>query len=98
MVIHHSNQLLEHLSEVEEKIKLIEHLMEKLNIDCDQEKLIKTLLAKKYNLPSGQRIQKIKIENLRQVRIETQYAYLKLCHQHQFQNQNRFFDLEKWLI
>ena len=47
MVIHHSNQLLEHLSEVEEKIKLIEHLMEKLNIDCDKEKLIKTLLAKK---------------------------------------------------
>jgi hypothetical protein len=29
--------------------------VEELNIDCDQEKLIKTLLAKKYNLPSGQR-------------------------------------------
>ena len=56
MVIHHSNQLLEHLSEVEEKIKFIEHLVEELNIDCDQEKLIKTLLAKKYYLPSGQRI------------------------------------------
>jgi len=54
MVIRHSNQLLEHLSEVEEKIQFIENLMEKLEIDCDREKLIKTLLAKRYALPSGQ--------------------------------------------
>ncbi len=54
MVIRHSNQLLEQLSDVEEKIRLIEQLMEELNIDCDKEKLINTLLAKKYVLPSGQ--------------------------------------------
>jgi hypothetical protein len=54
MVIHHSKRLLEHLSEVEEKIQMIEHLMETLDIDCDREKLIKTLLAKKYELPFGQ--------------------------------------------
>jgi hypothetical protein len=54
MVIRHSKQLLEQLSEVEEKIQVIEQLMEHLNIDCDREKLIKTLLAKKYGLPSGQ--------------------------------------------
>lgn len=54
MVIRHSNQLLEHLSEVEEKIRFVEHLMEDLEIDCDQEALLKSLLAKKYGLPFGQ--------------------------------------------
>lgn len=54
MIIRHSNQLLEHLSEVEEKIQYVEHLMEDLNIDCDKEVLLKTLLAKKYGLPFGQ--------------------------------------------
>ena len=54
MVIRHSKQLLEHISEVEEKMQVIEQLMEHLNIDCDREKLMKTLLAKKYGLPSGQ--------------------------------------------
>lgn len=54
MVIRHSNQLLEHLSEVEEKIQFVEHLMEELDIDCDKEILLKSLLAKKYGLPFGQ--------------------------------------------
>jgi hypothetical protein len=54
MVIRHSNQLLEQLTEVEEKIQAIEKLMEELGVDCDQEKLIRTLLARKYGLPSGQ--------------------------------------------
>lgn len=55
MVIRHSKQLLEQISVVEEKIQLIERLMEHLKIDCDKEKLIKTLLARKYGLPSGQK-------------------------------------------
>lgn len=54
MVIRHSNQLLEHLSEVEEKIQYVERLMKDLNIECDKEDLLKTLLAKKYGLPFGQ--------------------------------------------
>jgi hypothetical protein len=54
MIIRHSKQLLEHLSEVEERIQYVEHLMEGLNIDCDNEALLKTLLAKKYGLPFGQ--------------------------------------------
>lgn len=54
MVIRHSNQLLEQLTEVEEKIQLIERLVDELNIDCDKEKLIRTLLARKYGVPSGQ--------------------------------------------
>lgn len=54
MVIRHSNQLLEQLTEVEEKIQLIERLLEELNIDCDKEKLIRTLLARKYGVPTGQ--------------------------------------------
>jgi hypothetical protein len=54
MVIRHSNQLLEQLSEVEEKIQAIEKLLEELGLDCDKEKLIRTLLARKYGLPSGQ--------------------------------------------
>lgn len=54
MVIRHSNQLLEQLSEVEKKIQQIERLISELDIDCDQEKLIRALLAKKYGVPSGQ--------------------------------------------
>lgn len=54
MVIRHSNQLLEQLTEVEEKIQAIEKLMEELGLDCDKERLIRTLLARKYGLPSGQ--------------------------------------------
>ena len=54
MVIRHSNQLLEKLSEVEERIKLIEQMMEQYGVDCDQEQLLRALLAKKYPLPFGQ--------------------------------------------
>jgi hypothetical protein len=54
MVIRHSNQLLEQLSEVEERIQQLERLMEELNIECDQEKLIRTLLSKKFNALPGQ--------------------------------------------
>ena len=54
MVIRHSNQLLEQLTEVEEKIQAIEKLLEEMGLDCDKEKLIRTLLARKYGLPSGQ--------------------------------------------
>ena len=54
MVIRHSSQLLEQLSEVEEKIKLLERVMAELQIDCDQEKLVKVLLARKFQNPSGQ--------------------------------------------
>ena len=55
MVIRHSNQLLEQLSEVEEKIRLVERLMEELELECDREKLIRIILAKRYGLPSGQK-------------------------------------------
>lgn len=54
MIILHSNQLLEHLTELEEKIQLIENLVERLELDCDQEKLLKSILAKKFSGPSGQ--------------------------------------------
>jgi hypothetical protein len=54
MVIRHSNQLLEQLSDVEKKIQMIERLIDEMQIECDRETLIRTLLAKKYNLPSGQ--------------------------------------------
>jgi hypothetical protein len=54
MVIRHSNQLLEQLSDVEEKIQMIERLMDEMHIEFDRETLIRTLLAKKYKLPSGQ--------------------------------------------
>lgn len=54
MLIRHSNQILEHLSEIEEKIQIIEKLIEKLNLDYDREGLIRTLLAKKFNSPLGQ--------------------------------------------
>jgi tetrahydromethanopterin S-methyltransferase subunit B len=54
MVIHHSKQLLEELSEVEEKIQHLERLMDELKIECDREGLIKSLLAKRYGIPSGQ--------------------------------------------
>jgi hypothetical protein len=54
MVIRHSNQLLEQLSDVEKKIQMIERLIDEMQIECDRETLIRTLLAKKYNVPSGQ--------------------------------------------
>lgn len=54
MVIHHSNQLLEELTEIEEKIQFFERLMDELKIECDREGLIKSLLAKRYGIPSGQ--------------------------------------------
>ena len=54
MVIRHSNQLLEQLSEVESKIQLIEKLMEELHIEGNEEQLIRALLARKYGALSGQ--------------------------------------------
>jgi len=54
MVIRYSNQLLEHLSEIEEKIQIIEKLMEQLDLDCDREGIIRTLLTRKFHSPSGQ--------------------------------------------
>jgi hypothetical protein len=54
MVIRYSNQLLEQLSEVEEKISMLEKLMEELNVDWDKESLIRKILARKYEAPSGQ--------------------------------------------
>ena len=54
MVIRHSNQLLKDLTMVEEKIRLIEQLIEQLDLDCDCEHIIRSLLARKFGLPSGQ--------------------------------------------
>lgn len=54
MVIQHSNLLLEQLTEIEDKIQLIEKVIEELHLDCDKEGLIRTLLAKKISIPSGQ--------------------------------------------
>jgi hypothetical protein len=45
MVIQHSNKLLEQLTELEEKIKLIEKLMEDYQLNCDKEELLKAILA-----------------------------------------------------
>ena len=54
MVIRHSLLLLEQLSDVEEKIKRLETMMREMGVDCDQEKLLKALLARKFQEPSGQ--------------------------------------------
>jgi hypothetical protein len=54
MIIRHSGQLLEQLSQVEEKIQQVEKLMKELELDADSEGLLRTLLAKRYNLSLGQ--------------------------------------------
>ncbi len=54
MVIRYSNQLMKQLSEVEEKISLLEKLMEELNVDWDKEAMIRKILARKHEAPSGQ--------------------------------------------
>ena len=54
MVIRYSNQLMEQLSEVEEKISLLEKLMEELNVEWDKEVMIRKILARKHETPSGQ--------------------------------------------
>ena len=54
MVIRYSNQLMEQLSEVEEKISLLEKLMEELNVDWDKEVMIRKILPRKHETPSGQ--------------------------------------------
>ncbi len=45
MVIRHSNHLLEQLSDVEEKIKLIERMIEQLGLEIDSSALIEQLFA-----------------------------------------------------
>ena len=47
MVIRNSLRLLEHISEVEEKIKQLETMIEILGVDVDREKLIEMLLARR---------------------------------------------------
>jgi hypothetical protein len=54
MMILHSKALLDHLSELENEIKKIEDLMEKLEIDEEQEKLLTALLAKRSSPSLGQ--------------------------------------------
>jgi hypothetical protein len=54
MIIRHSGQLLEQLTQVEEKMQQLENLMKELDLDVDSEGLLRTLLAKRYNLSLGQ--------------------------------------------
>lgn len=54
MVIRHSKSLLEQLSEVEEKIKELERVMDEFGVEIDREKLIAAILAKRSTKPSGQ--------------------------------------------
>lgn len=54
MVIRFSHLPLEQLSELEEKIRLVERLMDELNIDVDREAIIRALLASQLNT-SGQK-------------------------------------------
>ncbi len=61
MVIRHSNQLLEQLTELEETIQLLEKLMDNLGINGEREDLIKKLLTRRQMSP-GQ--QNLKLENV----------------------------------
>lgn len=45
MIVMNSTQLLEQLSEIEEKIQRVEGVMRDLKIDCDKEKLMELLIA-----------------------------------------------------
>ncbi len=54
MIIRHSKTLLEQLSEVEEKIKELEKVMDEFGVEIDREKLIAALLAKRSVKSSGQ--------------------------------------------
>ena len=60
MIIRHSGQLLEQLSQVEEKMQQLEKLMKEMELDEDSERLLRTLLAKRYNLSFGQQNSMIK--------------------------------------
>jgi hypothetical protein len=51
MVIRYSNQLLEQLSELEEKISLIEKVLEDLDLEFDKELMLRNLLTRKFKLP-----------------------------------------------
>ena len=47
MIIYHSSMLLEHLSEIEEKIRKIELLADALGVEIDREKLLKILIGQR---------------------------------------------------
>jgi hypothetical protein len=47
MVIRNSLQLLEQISEVEDKIRILEERMEALGIEFDREKLIEAILTRR---------------------------------------------------
>ena len=46
MVIRNSLQLLEQITDVEEKIRILEERMEALGIDVDRERLLEAILAR----------------------------------------------------
>lgn len=52
MVIRHSNQLLEQLTEVEKKIQLIERLAQELGLDLEDHRLIEQLIASLIRKPN----------------------------------------------
>lgn len=45
MIIQHSNQILEQLTEIENFIKRIEHLMDENGIKSDREKILEALIS-----------------------------------------------------
>ncbi len=45
MIVMNSNLLLEHLTELEEKIQKMENLMRDLNVEWDKENLMELLIA-----------------------------------------------------
>ncbi len=47
MVIQHSKQLLEQLTEIESRIKKYEEMMDALGIELDREKLLKLLIGQR---------------------------------------------------
>jgi hypothetical protein len=51
MVIRHSKLLLEQLSELENKIKLLESAMNELGIEMDREKLLRLMIGQKVRDP-----------------------------------------------
>jgi len=47
MIIQHSKQLLEQLSQIEEQIKNYENVMDKFGIEMDREKLLRLITSQK---------------------------------------------------
>ncbi len=45
MIVMNSSLILEHLTELEEKIQRVEKIMTELQIDCDKENLMELLIA-----------------------------------------------------